>query len=298
MSIPRRMWSLFEPIHAVTYFAPQPGVAFEEAGLRGFWRRYFAGRSAPLGPVGPGPVIAAFFGFAPGMVARALPDVWTRITPEAALEVRLAGARSGLAALAGTPEPSEVADKTTGAASKISAQLDEAADLLEAAARAIDRPGRVLASANADLPWPGDTLGRLWHAATILREHRGDGHVASLLTAGIDGCESLVLRNAVEDGRLRVTMQQARGWTDDEWQATAERLQARGWLDPDGRVTAAGSRAYAQVEAQTDRLAQAPWERLGAQATERCAELLEPVAARILPHIPDDNPLPLRTKTG
>src|SRR6187431_949847 len=93
----RKLWGLFEPLHSVTYFAPQCRSAFEEAGLRGFWRGYFAGRSAPLGPVGPGPVIAAFYGFAPAMVTRALPDVWTRITPQAALDARRIGARRVLA---------------------------------------------------------------------------------------------------------------------------------------------------------------------------------------------------------
>src|SRR5690349_16502643 len=96
LSTERRMWSLFEPVHAVTYFAPQARQAFEEAGLRGFWRGYFAGRSAPLGAVTPGAVVGAFYGFAAGMVHRALPDVWTRITPEAALQARQAGARAVL----------------------------------------------------------------------------------------------------------------------------------------------------------------------------------------------------------
>jgi hypothetical protein len=272
MSLERRMWSLFEPVHAVTYFSPQAGPIFEAAGLRGFWRRYFAGRAAPLGPVTAGPVIAAFFGFSPAMVTRAFPDVWTRITPSAATEARLEGARVALAEICGDLE------------------LTEAADLLEAAARAADRPGRVLAAAHADLPWPQDPVARLWHAATLLREHRGDGHVAALLTAGLDGCESLVLRDAIEGGRLRTSMQAARGWTDEEWQAGAERLTERGWLASDGSVTVTGSRTYAAVEAQTDRLAQAPWQRTGAQATERCATALQPIADRLLPLIPADNP--------
>jgi hypothetical protein len=64
------MWTLFEPVHAVTYFAPEARSAFEEAGLRGFWRGYFAGRAAPLGPAGAAVVGASFFNFAPAMVAR------------------------------------------------------------------------------------------------------------------------------------------------------------------------------------------------------------------------------------
>src|SRR4051794_33151452 len=120
---PRRMWSLFEPIHAVTYFAPEAGSAFEAAGLRGFWRRYFAGRAAPLGAVGPGPGTAAFFGFAPAMVARALPDVWSRIDPRAALAARAAGARQALESLL------HDADRDS---------MTEAAELLSVAAKSVD----------------------------------------------------------------------------------------------------------------------------------------------------------------
>jgi hypothetical protein len=282
-SVQRRLWSLFEPVHAVTYFTPQAGAAFEAAGLRGFWRRYFAGRTAPLGAIGPGPVTAAFFGFAPAMVARALPDVWTRISPQVALAARADGARAALEDL--LPEAYESA-------------AAEAAELLSRAARGVDLPGRVLAGANADLPWPEGPLDRLWHAATILREHRGDGHVAALLTAGVDGCESLVWRTALDGGGLRDIMQRARGWTDIEWRTAAGRLQERGWLAADGSPTTAARIAYAQVEALTDRLAAGPWQRLGADATERCARLLEPLAARIWTVLPDDNPIPLRRPTN
>jgi hypothetical protein len=274
LSVERRLWSLYEPVHAVTYFTAEGGAAFEAAGLKGFWRRYFAGRVAPLGAVGAEPVIAAFFGFAPGMVRRALPELWSRITPQAALDARLAGARAALESL------------VDGLA------VDEVADLLETAARAVDLPGRVLGAANAGLPWPEEPIERLWHAATILREHRGDGHVAALLTAGVDGCESVVWRCG-DDGS-RESMQPARGWTDDEWQAAIGRLNERGWLHPDGSATIAGQEAYAEVEALTDHLAGRPWRTLGADVTERCAALLEPITARIWPLLPANNPIPLR----
>lgn len=271
------MWSLFEPLHAVTYFSPQAGPVFESAGLRGFWRRYFAGRAAPLGAVGPGPVTAAFFGFAPSMVARAIPDVWTRISPQAALEARAAGARAALTELS--------ADATAVA---------EAADLLSTAARAADLHGRVLAAANADLPEPSDPVDRLWHAATLLREHRGDGHVAALLTAGVDGCESLVWRTALEGGNLRASMQPARGWTDEEWQSAADRLRDRGWLAADGSATASAREAYERVETLTDQLATRPWQFLGSDATQRCALLLEPLAEAAMTLVPENNPIPIR----
>ena len=277
LSRERRLWSLFEPIHAVTYFAPQARSAFEAAGLRGFWRGYFAGRSAPLGPVGPGPVIAAYFGFAPQMVTRALPDVWTRITPTAALTARLEGAVTALA---------EAFD---------GASVLEASELLRAAALGVERPGRVLGAANADLPWPeADPLAVLWHAATVLRESRGDGHVAALLVAGLDGCESLVWRaSLVEPPSAKAMLQPARGWTDDEWSAAADRLAARGWLDADGRATEAARRAHVDAEAITDRLASGPWDRLGEKDTDRCAELLAPLARSVRSYLPQPNPIGL-----
>ena len=279
MTVARRLWSLFEPLHAVTYFMPQAASAFEAAGLTGYWRRYFAGRAAALGAVGPGPVTAAFFGFAPAMVTRAFPGVWSRITPAAALQARADGARAALTEVfAGLPP----------------AAVTEAADRLEAAARRVDLPGRVLAGAYADLVWPADPVGRLWHAATLLREHRGDGHVAALLTAGVDGCESLVWRVGVDGGRLREVTQPARGWTDEEWAAAVARLEKRGRLTADGAATTAGRDAYDEVEALTDRLAAGPWEQLGEADTERCAESLAPLAERAWAALPEDNPIPLR----
>ena len=260
-NVAQRMWRLFEPVHAITYFNAASPTAWEDAGLRGYWRGYFAGRAAPLGPVGPGPVIGSFFGFAPAMVVRALPDVWSRITPERALAVRLEGARAALRPL--------VALDADG--------LAELASLLRSAAERVPLAGRVLGAANAALPWPHDPLGVLWHATTVLREHRGDGHVAALVTAGLDGPESLVWRVS-RGGTDRVFYQRIRGWTDDEWDAAADRLRARGWLDAAGGPTALALDAAADLEATTDRLAAAPWEGLDPAAVDRVATLLTPLA--------------------
>src|SRR5262245_9038111 len=170
VNIARMMWTLYEPVHAVTYFSPEARAAFEAAGLRGFWRGYFAGRAAPLGPVGAAPVVAAFFNFSPAMVARAVPDVWCRAAPEVVLKARADGARAALRRLSGNLPDAVVA---------------EAADQLTVAASRIGYEGRVLAAANAALPAPAEPVDRLWQAATTLREHRGDGHVAALVAAGL-----------------------------------------------------------------------------------------------------------------
>ena len=216
------MWTLFEPIHAVIYFAPEARSAYERAGLRGFWRGYFAGRAAPLGAVGPAVVTASFFNFAPAFVARAIPGVWELVTPEEALRARLAGATSALGRLLDGRE----------------AEAAVAASLLWRAVAELDFSGRVLASANVALPVPDSGFAALWQAATVLREHRGDGHFAALAAADIDGCEGVVLRCGLD--LRREDMQPVRGWTDEAWDGALSRLTARGWIGADGALTSAG----------------------------------------------------------
>jgi hypothetical protein len=286
----RRMWTLFEPVHVVTYFSAEARSAFTDAGLRGFWRGYFAGRAAPLGAADAAPVTASFFTFAPPMVARAVPGVWELITPEEALAVRSAGAVAALRRMLG--------DREAGVAA--------AADLLLGAAEGLDCAGRVLAAANAARPVQGDggePAARLWHAATLLREHRGDGHFAALVAAGIDGCEALVLRTASVQGEWRETgrwagggpsreqLQPVRGWTDEDWEQATARLTDRGWLDADGRVTPDGAAARQAVEDATDLAAARPWARLGTAATEELAGLLAPLARACAAELPFPNPV-------
>ncbi|MEV6964734.1 hypothetical protein AB0M47_06415 [Hamadaea sp. NPDC051192] len=268
------MWTLFEPLHAVTYFAPEAREHFEAAGLRGFWRGYFAGRAAVLGPVGPAPVVAAFFGFAPTTVARALPDVWSRATPAAALQARQAGAVAALRGLLAGVGTEHIA---------------EAAELLSQAALAADTAGRVLGAANLALPMPDDPYARLWQAATVLREHRGDGHVAALVTAGLDGCEALAWRSGLD--LSRETLQPARGWTDEEWASAIGRLHQRGWLTSAGTATTTAVEAYRRIEALTDEAAMRPWHALG--STDRLVELLTPLARAAARSIPAINPIGL-----
>jgi hypothetical protein len=266
------MWTLFEPIHAVTYFAPQGRSAFAQAGLRGFWRGYFAGRGAPLGPAGPAVVTASFFNFAPSFVARAIPEVWELITPAQALEVRSAGAVAALRELlAGQEAPAAAA-----------------ADLLWQAIGELDFSGRVLAAGNVALPVPADALASLWLATTVLREHRGDGHFAALAAADVDGCEAVALRCCLD--LRREDMQPIRGWTDEEWDAALARLARRGWIGVDSQLTSAGRQARGAVEDATDLAASRPWERLGAETTAEIARLLEPMAKACAAVLPGRSP--------
>jgi hypothetical protein len=266
----RRMWTLFEPVHVVTYFTAEARDGFQDAGLRGFWRGYFAGRAAPLGPAGPAVVTASFYNFAPSMVARGLPAVWDLITPADALAARTAGAVAALRRLLG----------------ERAADLAPLAEMLLRATDDLDCAGRVLAAANAALPVPAEPAARVWQAATLLREHRGDGHNAALLAADIDGCEALVLRAGSD--LSREVLQPARGWADEDWDRAAAR---RGWLDEDGRVTPEGAAVRQAVEDATDQAAARPWARLGTAATDELAGLLGPVARACAAELPFPNPV-------
>jgi hypothetical protein len=273
MSAARAMWTMFEPVHDVTYFAPEALGAFTGAGLRGFWRGYFAGRAAPLGGARAAVVAASLYTFAPAFVARAIPGVWDLITPQQAIAVREAGAAASLRRLLGGRE----------------AEAAQAAGLLWRAADDLDFAGRVLAAANAELPVSGEPLTRLWQAATLLREHRGDGHFAALAAAGLDGCEALVLRCAKD--MPRDVMQPVRGWTDEQWGAAAARLTERGWIGEDGTMTAAGRLAHEAVEAATDQAAARPWTRMGAVGLAGVADVLLPLAQACAAALPEVNPV-------
>jgi len=281
------MWRLFEPLHAVTYFSAESADAYRAAGLKGFWMGYFAGRAAPMGPVGPAVVGAAFFNFAPRMPARALPDAWGFAAPGRVLEARLAGVDATLRRL------SEQGALGPGFDWE-GEQVRRAVDLARAAVTGLDFAGRPLAAANAARPWPAEPHLALWHGATVLREHRGDGHLAALRSAGLDGCQahvSLVATGAVP----RSVIQPARGWTDGEWDGAAAELARRGWMAADGTLTGTGAAVRRHVEDVTDELAADPWRRLGAERTEELAATLALVATAVAGSglIPVPNPMGL-----
>ncbi|MGA4958706.1 SCO6745 family protein [Streptomyces lavendulocolor] len=254
----RQMWHLLEPLHAVFYYAPE---TFEEAAALGYateerWPSYFAWRAAPLGPVGAAQVTAAFYGFAPAMVERYVPAAWEAAAPADVLAARLRAVDRFYRRLLG---------EEAGA-------LKEAAALARRAAEAAVHAGRPLAAANAALEWPGEPHLKLWQAATVLREHRGDGHLAALLTAGLDPAESLVSFAAV--GAASPEVFASRGWSAEQWAAARERLVARGLLAPDGTATDAGRALRDEVERRTDEMAAGPWAALGADDTARLADAL------------------------
>jgi hypothetical protein len=288
-SLARRLWLVGEPVHALTYFARPAFDAWAAAGIPGFWRGYFATRAAPLGAVGPGPVVAVFYNFEAGMVAKALPAVWDLAPPAVALEARLTGMDAALRAVVGDEA---VEDPT----------LTEVVAALQDVVAVASVAGRALFAANAALPWPDAPHLAVWHGLTCLREHRGDGHNAALLSAGIDGCQAHVLAGAA-GGTPRDVIQPTRGWSDEQWEAAEADLVERGIVDADGAITAAGRDLHAAVETRTDELALEPWRAAGVARLEAVERALLPWARAIqdaavirqpnpmgLPPLPDSGP--------
>jgi hypothetical protein len=273
----REVWTRLETVHAVTYFAPESRAAAAEAGLKGYWMGYFGFRAAPLGPVPPGVVEAVFNNFAPRKVHRALPDAWGFAPPDRLLAARAAAAAATLR---------RVVPGVEAVAARVVAPLAEAV--------AAGKPdGRALFAANRDLPAPADPVEALWQAATALREHRGDGHVALLTAAGVGGLEAHLLiatERGVDPGLVR----DSRGWTEEEWDAAAEALRSRGLLDGAG-LTAAGAQLRARIEADTDRLAAGPYEVLTDDARDALVRELSPVADAVADAglLPYPNPMGL-----
>jgi hypothetical protein len=228
----------------------------------------FALRSAPLGPAPAELVTALFYNFHPGLVRRAVPDVWSVASPQRYLGVRLEAVDAALRRL-------------LGAELLASPRMAEAAEIARSAALAAPTAGRPLAAANAALDWPDPPHLQLWQAQTVLREHRGDGHVAALLTAGFDPVETLVLFAADQDldgDWLRAR----RGWSEAEWAQARERLADRGLIEPAGPLTPAGRAAREGVERCTDELADRPWAEVGEERADRLVELVAPLVAAIV----------------
>ena len=262
LDVVRRTHRTIEPYHAIVYFAPEAAAAYEAAGVTGPGG-YFASRAAAMGAVPASVVSATFFNFEPTMVARSLEGVWDDCTPDALLEARLAGIDRALR--------THLGDEVLG-----SAEMRRAAELLRGPAEEATRniAGRPLFAAHAALPWPEAPHLALWHAITLLREFRGDAHVAALLTAGLDGLDAIVIHAAtgnVPAAFLKLT----RGWSDDQWDEDVELLRATGWLAPDevdGNpvLSEEGAMLREEIEIATDRGSAVPWAALG---EEGCAEL-------------------------
>jgi hypothetical protein len=258
-----RIFELVEPVATIT-FSTGPTEAFLALGMRNYWDGYFAGRAAPLGTAPAEVVHAVFYNFADGEVARHIPWVWSKTTPEEAIAVRerssAAALRQGIGKLADSPDLVRVADLATRAA--VSAPTG----------------GRALYAGLRKLDVPDDPVARLWHAATLLREYRGDGHNAVLVAHGIGGTEAHVLL-ALSWGMRPEEFGRTHHLPADQLAAVVDGLRSRGLVDAAGAFTDAGRAIKERIEARTDELAAAAYDVLTADELDEFIAGLEPIAA-------------------
>lgn len=257
----RRAFAHLEVVHVPQYFSPAVAEAHAGLGLELPWGGYTAGRAACMGPVGPEVATAVFYGFAPRLLQQVLPAAWEVTTPERAHAATLEAVSATLAPLLAPHD----------------AEVRRAAELAREVALLHPVVGRPLAAARSSTPWPEEPHLVLFEAAARIRESRGDGHVATLVAAGIDGCESH-LTVAGDTEKVRRVLQPRRGWTDAEWDAAVRRLQERGLLGDDGQRTERGVQVRTAVEERTDALAVPPWRAFGPERTAQLLEALEPIA--------------------
>lgn len=250
-----RLTRTLDTLHSVVYFAPEANEKFGELGLD-FRTHYFAGRSAPMGAVSANVVAATFYNFNPRLVAGAIPAAWELASPATVIRVRYEIVASALPRLLG--------DELAG-----SAELARAAELLRGVAESIpNADGRPLYAAHAELPWPETPVVALWHAITLLREYRGDGHIAALVVNGLSGLEALITHVATGIGFTAESARRLRGWSRDEWNATVESLTSQGLLHGEGELTHAGTELRSTIEDLTDELGYPPWRALPADQAD------------------------------
>lgn len=259
----RRMFELVEPIGVIPYSADEPNESMFALGFTDPWDTYFAGRAAPLGIVPAEVVDALFYNFAPGEVARHIPGVWSTTTPEAAIAARQQGCAAALRRILG--------DHVGTLA------FARAADLLVEAAVAAPVQGRPMYAALRALPIPDDVVARLFHGAALLREHRGDGHIAALVVEGIGGLESHVLL-ALDMGMPAERFGRIHHLPRAQLAGVIDGMRDRGLIGGDGWLSDLGRAVKRRVEETTDRLAAPPYEHLDPIDLAELEAALEPMA--------------------
>ena len=266
----RRTWRRLEAVHGMIYFTPDAPPRYAAVGVDHHRSGYFGSRVAAMGPVSAEVVIATFYNFQPALVRRSMDGLWERTSPAALLGARLAAVDDSLR-------------RAFGPELLASAELADGAAILQRAALvACERlEGRPLFAAHAALPWPDEPHLALWHAQTLLREFRGDGHIAALVIEGLSGLDALVSHAASGDVP-RAALQATRAWSDEEWEAGVESMAARGLVATDGSFTDAGRAQRDRIEARTDELAVAPWAAIGADACASVRDLGKVLTQRVM----------------
>lgn len=267
MNLTRALWRSLEAVHGMIYFAPEAEKRYAEVGLDRP-SGYFASRAAAFGPTGAEPVIATFFNFNPALVRMAIPAAWEKVSPGELVRKRREAAdealRRGLPGFVGTPHVQEAAELARRAAGRASEMLH----------------GRPLFAAHVTLPWPDEPHLVLWHAQTLLREFRGDGHLAALLLEGLSGLEALVVHAASGEVPAE-SLRRTRGWSREQWDEAVEGLRAKGVVE-DGVLTGRGKELRQRIEERTDEMAAPAYDTLSDQEQARLVELGKPLSKALM----------------
>ena len=261
-SIVRDVHTAINLAHRFVYFVPEAAEEYAAIGVTGRGG-YFGSRAAPLGAVPAEVVLATFYNFHPRAVAAGMQGVWQAASPVALQASRFRAASRALARVG---------------AELTAAQIAEARGLIDPVVAGLDLAGRPLAAANAAVARPDDGLLALWQQVTVLREWRGDVHVALLVANAVGPCECMILQ--VGTGRFPLGITQAtRQWNESEWAAAGAGLAERGWADGTGALTALGVAERERIEDDTDRLCAPVWRPVGDAGAARLAALLAPIHA-------------------
>jgi len=266
-SMARRMFELIEPIGVIPYSADEPNEAMFALGFTNYWDTYFAGRAAPLGLVSAELVDALFYNFAPGEVARHIPKVWRTTTPEEAIAARRKGCAKALRRILGDHVDTPAFARAT--------------ELLLGAATNAPFEGRPMYAALRAIPIPDDVVARFFHAASLLREHRGDGHIAALMSEGVGGLEAHVLL-ALDMNTPAEKFGRIHHLPPEQLAAVIDGMRDRNLIGADGWLSEPGRAVKQRVEALTDDLAAQPYESLGPDELDELVATLEPLAALLL----------------
>lgn len=251
---------ILDSLHSVAYFVPDANEKFGELGMEPRMQ-YFASRSAPMGAVSANVVAATFYNFNPELIAASIPAAWELASPSTVNRVRYEIIAAALPRVLGE----ELAH---------SPAVARAAVMLRRTAEAIpNADGRPLYAGHAELAWPEPPYAQLWHAITLLREYRGDGHIAALVAHGLSGLEALISHTATGIGFNADFGRRLRGWSRDQWNSAVDGLQSRGLMDDGGELTSAGTQLRSTVEDLTDELAYPPWRTLPDDQADELAGL-------------------------
>jgi hypothetical protein len=131
------------------------------------------------------------------------------------------------------------------------------------------------------LPMPAEPVARLWHAANMLREHRGDGHIAALVSERIGGTEAHVLSALASGIYPAESFGRIHHLPKARLAEVMAGLRDRGLLDAAGRFTDAGRATKNRIETLTDALAKAPYDELEPLELDDLIAVLEPISTRL-----------------